>query len=746
MHEQVLVERVAGRIVRVHAHARAVDDADAERDERTNSGAGVGCDDVVPRRDAQRDVDQRRRVAAQLDPIAIGVDLDRREVAGLLTDRGRLARINEPGPIDAGRAQEAKERGDRVDHGLRRVGDGRADGPDGRRRPIEVLAPPREFVQIDQRVQHHRDAAGHRAVVRRARADEQVGGVLGAVGEPVGVREQSIDVGCELCGGVGVSLGGVRLHPPASRQRRQGANHAGVVLERPGRVRVPQSAAPEQLALARHVIEHEDRGPLGGIHEARFVEKVAGLSERFDHQPVPRRDHLVVGDRGPARGAVVEQPPVDARKTGVECVRRQRHRPRDALGSVGQTQHVARLIVRVMRVAEVRAGVKPVHAGRERAVVVVKDRDHLVARPEIVEPFATIDLRVLGALERALVGRHLAQDIFGSPAGDLGVKGVVAGPGGPRVHECQERVVIEHLLEVRHGPRRVNAVAVEPAGELVADPSHRHAVERVGENRIDGCGGRVVGGRGAHVQQEQQVRGLGKLGGGSKPAVESVELLQEFRDGPLDMRRADGRRLAAGAQARPHRLGKPRGLLYHFLTLLAPRRRDRLDHVRERRHVHRVLGPGGEVRAAPERAQRVRIDEHAHRPPAVPRHELRRGHVDLVDVRALLAVHLDADEALIEHRGDVGVLEALALHHVAPVAGRVADTQEDRHVAAAGLGERVVAPREPVHRVVGVLEQVRAALVGQPILAHGATRPAPSGLTNMTPIRSSAMGAASSSC
>ena len=127
---------------------------------------------------------------------------------------------------------------------------------------------------------------------------------------------------------------------------------------------------------------------------------------------------------------------------------------------------------------------------------------------------------------------------------------------------------------------------------------------------------------------------------------------------------------------------------------------------------------GREVGAAEERSQ-VRREEDAHRPAAGAGHGLDGGHVDVVEVRPLLAVHLDADEVLVHERGDLGVLEALALHDVAPVARRVADREEDRPVLALRPLERLGAPRVPVDRVVGVLEQVRARLVRQPV-RHGA--------------------------
>src|SRR5688572_18131385 len=87
----------------------------------------------------------------------------------------------------------------------------------------------------------------------------------------------------------------------------------------------------------------------------------------------------------------------------------------------------------------------------------------------------------------------------------------------------------------------------------------------------------------------------------------------------------------------------------------------------------------GEVRAAIERSA-LRRQEDGHRPTAAAGHHLDRGHVDLVKVGPLLAIHLDRDEMLVEVAGRDLVLERLALHDVAPVACRVADAEEDRAV------------------------------------------------------------------
>jgi hypothetical protein len=112
------------------------------------------------------------------------------------------------------------------------------------------------------------------------------------------------------------------------------------------------------------------------------------------------------------------------------------------------------------------------------------------------------------------------------------------------------------------------------------------------------------------------------------------------------------------------------------------------------------------VRAAEERLS-VRGEEARHGPAALPGERGGGRHVHGVDVGPLLAVDLHGHEAGVHGLGDAVVLERLVRHDVAPVARRVPDREQDRHVATARLGERVVAPLPPVDRVLRVLEEVR---------------------------------------
>ena len=137
---------------------------------------------------------------------------------------------------------------------------------------------------------------------------------------------------------------------------------------------------------------------------------------------------------------------------------------------------------------------------------------------------------------------------------------------------------------------------------------------------------------------------------------------------------------------------------------------------------HAVAVLGRKVGAPVER-HAIGREEDGHGPAAVPRHGLDRLHVDLVHVGALLAVHLDVHEELVHEGGGVLVLEGLALHDVAPVAGGVADGQQHRLVLGPRALQSLRAPRIPVHGIVRVLEKIRARLlreaVGVPGLGHG---------------------------
>ena len=122
-----------------------------------------------------------------------------------------------------------------------------------------------------------------------------------------------------------------------------------------------------------------------------------------------------------------------------------------------------------------------------------------------------------------------------------------------------------------------------------------------------------------------------------------------------------------------HPLQGGENLVDAFLNILrffAVRLGDARQDSREAGHTlaifGREIGPAVEGLA-------VGCEKRRHGPAAPAGQHLHRVHVDLVEIRALLAIDLDTDEKIVHQGSDLFVLERLVLHHVAPVAGGVAD-------------------------------------------------------------------------
>ena len=265
-----------------------------------------------------------------------------------------------------------------------------------------------------------------------------------------------------------------------------------------------------------------------------------------------------------------------------------------------------------------------------------------------------------------------------------------------RVYPQQQPVVVEHLLEVRHHPGGVDAVPGESARELVVDAAAGHR----GAGAFDGGQRRRVTGAFVAAQQCLQQRRRRKLRRTTEPASCGVLVTQNPRDRVVAQR---GCHLGPTAgQPGSHRPQLADDLVRGLLDLAASALPGVADGGEQLQEVGlRVIG------AAEERTA-VGREEAGHRPAALPGQCDGGVHVDGIDVRTLFAVDLDAHEAGVHRGRHLVVLEGLVCHHMAPVAGGVTDRQQDRHIALHGLGQRIGRPLPPVHRVAGVLAQIRA--------------------------------------
>ena len=152
-----------------------------------------------------------------------------------------------------------------------------------------------------------------------------------------------------------------------------------------------------------------------------------------------------------------------------------------------------------------------------------------------------------------------------------------------------------------------------------------------------------------------------------------------------------------------------------FAAILAPCLREPLENRAESRPP--VASVGRKIRPAEKRLA-FRRQPHRHGPSAAAGRRLHEQHVDAIQIGPLFAVDFHRHEVLIQDPRDVFVLERFALHHVAPVAGGVTDREKNRLVFLAGLVERLLAPRIPIHRIVRVLQQVGTFFVKETVGGH----------------------------
>ena len=329
---------------------------------------------------------------------------------------------------------------------------------------------------------------------------------------------------------------------------------------------------------------------------------------------------------------------------------------------------------------------------------------HLVRRPDKEYTLLALAVGVLGRVEASLRMGHLPQHVVQGLLGNVSVKGIAGSLVRVKVQPTEKGVVVQHLLKVGHQPEWIRGVAMKPSSKLVVDASPGHALQSDIHHaqRLRLLAEEMVS------EEELQDHRLGELGRRSESPVLCIELVPEAVVGGGEhvpgqwfhaLSRA-GRPLHSGC----YLFSRPCDVGASVPVRLGERHEDSGEAGHPVAVLRREVGSAVEGLACG-------CQEHRHGPSAASGHGLHCAHVDGVQVRPLLPVHLYVYEVLVHYEGDLVVLEGLPLHNVAPVARRVADAEEYGLVLLAGLLQGLLSPGIPVHRVVGVLHQVGACLV-----------------------------------
>ena len=152
--------------------------------------------------------------------------------------------------------------------------------------------------------------------------------------------------------------------------------------------------------------------------------------------------------------------------------------------------------------------------------------------------------------------------------------------------------------------------------------------------------------------------------------------------------------------------GEAGGVFQHFFAVVGIHPGQIVEHV----------DPLGFLKiGAPVKGSPVGQHKTVEGPATATGHELNRLHVQHVHIAAFFAVNFYIDKIAVHDGGYLGIFKTFVFHYVAPMASAVTNANEQGFVLFAGQGKGLVAKGQPLHRVVGVLQQVRTGFVNEAI-------------------------------
>ncbi len=333
----------------------------------------------------------------------------------------------------------------------------------------------------------------------------------------------------------------------------------------------------------------------------------------------------------------------------------------------------------------------------------------LHARPgEIIEStLHAAAVRILGAGEAPAGQPQLLQRVVQRAPGHLPVI-LCSGLGiGLQIGVRQQGVVAEHFLKMGNPPCSVRAVPAESAAHLIEEPAPGHPGQGI-QRRLPG---RLVSRLLPIGQQEEQRVGNGELGRAAEPSVYRIEALQQLLRRPVQQ---DGGRSAAVPMLPPAG-DVPRDLPAQIQQLLPAGVPQPPRLVQQLQQPQLSLPASGRQIGSRPEGLLFRGQQEGQGPASCAGQGLAGRHIYPVDVGPFLPVHLDRNEVPVQYRRHLRIAEGFLSHHMTPVAGGVADGEEDGLVLFSSLRQRAGAPGPPVHGISGVLEEVGGFLVLQEV-------------------------------
>ena len=387
--------------------------------------------------------------------------------------------------------------------------------------------------------------------------------------------------------------------------------------------RLAQAVTPLESSLGVQALFNETSGPLRGVEIPRVAEHLVTARERPQHETVPGGDHLVVLEGAGPLVAPREQPGAKLSHGGLVP-----HRPGDF---VGEVKNVATPVAGLERPLPR----NPIHPDGFREFPRAQGVLQFLVGPDVERAFLALAVGILGGIEPPFGRGEVFQDIIEHAGGHLPVEGLACRLRRLQIHHRQKRLRVKHLLKMRHAPGAVGGVAMESAADMVMQAAARHGRKR----RLHHGPRAGVAGAPGDAKQRSKLGRRRKLAVNPEAAVNPIKTgaqgaVKFFKNCLVENRRP-GWRWSAGLQIRHHPPSGGGDLFGFLLPALAQGGQQPLQFI------------GGKVGTA-EKRHALGRHHHGHGPAAATGHRLHHAHIQLVDGGQFLAVHLDADESLIQ--------------------------------------------------------------------------------------------------
>ena len=325
-------------------------------------------------------------------------------------------------------------------------------------------------------------------------------------------------------------------------------------------------------------------------------------------------------------------------------------------------------------------------------------------RPGVKLALFAFAVGVVAAVETAIFVTQFAHHKVQRFLDDTTVERLLRYLISVQVGAGQQGVVVQHLLEVGHQPFFIGGVAGKATTDLVVHAAVGHLFER-GFGHVQGA---AVFVQHKALQQIFQRHGWREFGCAAKTTALVIEGLGQRSRGFAKHAGAQHIFFAGEYGRSLQMLGNLARTLDDFAALRFPGVDNALHQLDEAGHA--VTWGWRKIGAAVKRPS-FRREEYSHRPATLAGHGYHCLHVNRVQIGALFTVNFNVDEMRVHVVSSGFILKRFMGHNVAPVAGRVANAEQNRFVFLAGAVQRVLAPGIPIDGIINVLQQIWAGFL-----------------------------------